>query len=98
MKNLLLIILILTFVNCKNDSDRVISKNSNDAEIIYRNHFKRGWMKDSIASATFDLASEQNAKGNYKKAKELYQKANQIVGSPILELSNFLKFQQSYCF
>ncbi|WP_417786414.1 tetratricopeptide repeat protein [Tenacibaculum sp.] len=65
-------------MNCKNDSARVISKTSKDAEIIYRNHYERGWMKDSIASVTFDLASDQYSKGNYQKAKELYENANVI--------------------
>ncbi|GAA4807090.1 hypothetical protein [Litoribaculum gwangyangense] len=78
MRNILLTLIILTFLNCKNDSDKIISKNSNDTEIHYKNQYKRGWIKDSIASVTFDLASEQDAKGNYKKAKKLYKKANQI--------------------
>jgi tetratricopeptide (TPR) repeat protein len=78
MRNILLTLIILTFLNCKNDSDKVISKNSKDTEIHYNNQFKKGWIKDSIASVTFDLASEQDAKGNYKKAKKLYEKADQI--------------------
>ncbi|GAA3554795.1 hypothetical protein [Snuella lapsa] len=44
-------------------------------------------MKDSIASVTFDLASDQNSKGNYQKAKKLYEKANQIEPNNIIILN-----------
>jgi len=78
MKNILLTILILTFLNCKSDSEKVVSKHSKDTTIHYKNQFKRGGIKDSIASITFDLASEQNSKGNFSKAKKLYKKANDL--------------------
>lgn len=78
MRNILLTLLILTLLNCKNDSEKVVSKPSNDTEIHFKNQFKRGGIKDSIASISFDLASEQNSKRNYSKAKPLYEKANQI--------------------
>ncbi len=77
MRNLL-IILLFTLLSCKNDSEKVVSKQSNDASIHYKNQFKRGGIMDSIASVNFDLASEQDSKGNYKKAEKFYLKANDI--------------------
>jgi RNA polymerase-interacting CarD/CdnL/TRCF family regulator len=78
MRNLIFTFIILTFSSCKNENDKIISKNSGDSEIYYLNLFKSGEIKDSIASLTFDLASEQSAKNNHKKAKKLYKKANDI--------------------
>jgi tetratricopeptide (TPR) repeat protein len=78
MRNLLIIFITLTFLNCKSDSEQIISKQSKDTTFINKNQYEKGWMKDSIASVTFDLASDQYAKGNFGKAKKLYEKANKI--------------------
>ncbi|MBD3892253.1 tetratricopeptide repeat protein [Olleya marilimosa] len=78
MRNLLIIFITLTFLNCKSDSEQIISKQSKDTTFINKNQYEKGWMKDSIASVAFDLASDQYAKGNFGKAKKLYEKANKI--------------------
>ncbi|MBL7561221.1 hypothetical protein JAO71_15590 [Olleya sp. YSTF-M6] len=78
MRNLLIIFITLTLLNCKSDSEQIISKQSKDTTFINKNQYEKGWMKDSIASVTFDLASDQYAKGNFGKAKKLYEKANKI--------------------
>ena len=78
MRNLLIIFITLTFLNCKSDSEQIISKQSKDTTFINKNQYEKGWMKDSIASVTFDLASDQYAKGNFEKTKKLYEKANKI--------------------
>ncbi|AUC75699.1 tetratricopeptide repeat protein [Olleya sp. Bg11-27] len=78
MRNILITLITLSFLNCKSDSEKTISKQSKDTTIFYKNQYDKGWMKDSIASVTFDLASDQYVKGNFEKAKKLYQKANKI--------------------
>ena len=78
MRNLLIILITLTFLNCKSDSEQIISKQSKDTTFLNKNQYEKGWMKDSIASVTFDLASDQYMKGNFEKAKRLYEKANKI--------------------
>ncbi|MCB0747936.1 MAG: hypothetical protein KDC52_05315, partial [Ignavibacteriae bacterium] len=101
MRNLTFAFIILTFSSCKTDKDKIISKNSGDAEIYYLNLYESGELKDSIASLTFDLASEKSAKNKHLKAYELYQKANSIepnnklilnaLGNETAELGRFKK-------
>jgi len=106
MKNLIFAFIILTFSSCKTDADKIISNNSGDSEIYYKDLFKNGWIKDSIASLTFDLASEQSAKNNHIKAKSLYEKADSIdpnnkiilnaLGNETAELAQFEKSYEYY--
>tara|TARA_R110001583_G_C5460440_1_gene391856 strand:+ start:56 stop:664 length:609 start_codon:yes stop_codon:yes gene_type:complete len=101
MRNLIFAFIILTFSSCKTETEKIISKNSGDSEIYYLDLFKNGGINDSIASLTFDLASEQSAKNNHVKAKNLYKKANSIepnnkiilnaLGNETAELSEFKK-------
>lgn len=78
MRNLLITLIFFTFLSCKNNSEKVVSKQSNDTSIHYKNQFKHDGIMDSIASINFDLASKQDSKGNYEKAKKFYLKANDI--------------------
>ncbi|WP_348714189.1 hypothetical protein [Tenacibaculum sp. 190130A14a] len=79
MKNVVIAVLFFCIlVSCKGSSDKEISKHSKDTSIYYKNLFKIGLIKDSIASVSFDLGSEYSAKGEYKKAKRFYQKSNEI--------------------
>ncbi|WP_158848144.1 tetratricopeptide repeat protein [Algibacter sp. L1A34] len=106
MRNLILAFIILTFLSCKTETDKIISKNSGDSEIYYLNLFKSGEIKDSIASLTFDLASAKSAKNDHLKAKSLYKKANIIepnnkiilnaLGNETAELSQFKKSSEYF--
>lgn len=77
-KALTIFLLIFLLVNCKRNSERDISKPSNDTNIYYKNLFKNGFIKDSIASINFDIASEYSSKGEYEKSKSFYLKSNEI--------------------
>ena len=75
MKNLILILIIVAFISCKDKSDRVVIRNSGDAEILF---YKNKGFTDSIASITFDKALDQIRNKEFKKAKKLLSKANEI--------------------
>ncbi len=84
MRNLILILIAIAIISCKEKSDRVVIRNSGDAEILYYNN--KGFT-DSIASITFDKALDQIQKKEFKKARKLLLKANGIEPNNIIILN-----------
>ena len=87
MKKLIITSIVFVLFGCKKDSKLIIEKPSGDASIYFREGIVEQGLMDSLSFTFFDKGAMQYLKGNYKKAKEFYKKANEIQPDNILILN-----------
>lgn len=86
MKKLYLLLIGFNLISysCKRESDRLIIRNSEDAEILYYNN---PGIKDSFASLNFDKALNHVKNEDFFKAKKLLNESDQIEPNNIIILN-----------
>ncbi|MDO5981734.1 tetratricopeptide repeat protein [Flavivirga spongiicola] len=110
MKKSYILIIFITFLNCKNDvysdKDKLIITEEGNTSLLYKNSYENGIIKDSIAGLNFDKGIEESSRLNFKKAKEYYEYANQLdpnnitiinaLGSVYNHLQNFQESNEQF--
>lgn len=73
---------MILVLNCKNDvysdKEKIVTTKDGNTNVFYKNSFKNGLIKDSIAAIEFDKGIEQSSHLNFKKSKEFYESANDL--------------------
>lgn len=82
MKYIHFLIIFISILSCKNDihsdKEKIITTNDGNTNVFYKNSFKNGLIKDSIAALNFDKGIEQSSQLNFKKSRKYYEYANQL--------------------
>ena len=82
MKQTCILIFLISFFNCKNDvysdKEKFITTVDGNTNVLYKNSFENGVVKDSIAAWYYDQGIELSSILKYKKAKENFENANKL--------------------
>tara|TARA_A100000171_G_scaffold51556_1_gene66245 strand:- start:110 stop:733 length:624 start_codon:yes stop_codon:yes gene_type:complete len=91
MKKIYILLITVLVFSCRSeihsDNKKDIITEEGNTNLYYKNSFKNGVIKDSIAALNFDEANKANSLGYFDEAKELYELSNNLEPNNIVILN-----------